>query len=311
MTNVVVYRIALSNKAKEEQYLNYFNGSNDLLEVMKQFYEYLVDEKVEYNIQGKKRILSISSKIEILEEERCLVSILDYGQTGEYSEIRKGDTHKLLHSVNKTDVQVRKLFSLIHVPKNKKYGYIIFEKKANYGAKTIFEKEFNKFLKEKGFLDFRLVMTPELNYRYLSMIIKQGKIKKVTRVLREIQNLYQLELFPFPKERRIVDPLPNKQEAFALKRILYSLFFSKHNQSHKLSLGGMNDIDEILFEMLYKGSAITLYIKDKSKIRSNINVTQMLDFENGEPTYESKIRVALELIYEIQGFDIDDINQVA
>lgn len=316
MTNFVIYRIALSNKAKEEQYLNYFNGSNDLLEVMKQFYQYLVNEKVEYNIQGKKRILSVSSKIEILEEERCLASILDYGQTGEYSEIRKGDTHKLLHPVNKSDVQIRKLFSLIHVPKNKKYGYAIFEKKANYGVKTIFEKEINKFLKVKGFLDFKLEMTPGLNYNYLSNMIKKGSLKKINLINKEFSVPTQLSLFGF--KNRLLEGLDVREFKFksktnckSIKSELYNMFYSDKTINDKLIFRGNLESDEISFVINYKNSSKTFYIRDKERMRSNIDVTNRLDYENEIPSYESMIKVALELIYEIQGFDINNLGKVA
>jgi len=316
MTNFVTYRIALSNKAKEEQYLNYFNGNNDLLDVTKQFYESLSNEKIEYDINGNKRTLCVSSKIEILEEERCLISRLDSAYTGEELEIRNGSTNKLAYSVGKAELQSRQMFSLFHIPKNKKYGYIVLEKKANHGVKSILEKELNKFLKERGFLDFRLEMTPALNFNYLSNMIKNGRLKKVSLINKEFSQPTQLSLFGV--ENKLLEGFDvhelkfnSKSNCKSIKDELYKMFYTNNRAEGKLIFRRSFESDEISFVINFRNSSKTFYIRDKGKMRPNIDVTKRLEFIGDIPTHESMIKVAIELIYEIQGFVLDDISKVA
>ena len=52
----------------------------------------------------------------------------------------------------------------------------------------------------------------------------------------------------------------------------------------------------ISFIINLNGSTKTFYIKNKDKIRSNINVSHLIEFEDGEPTIQSLVRISLEII---------------
>jgi hypothetical protein len=241
---------------------------------------------------------------------------LDSAYTGEELEIRNGNTNKLAYSVGKTELQSRQLFSLFHIPKNKKYGYVVLESKSNHGVKSILEKEFNKFLKEKGFLDFKLEMTSGLNYNYLSNMIKKGSLKKVSLINKEFSQPTQLSLFGV--ENQLLEGLDVRELKFksktnckSIKDELYNMFYSSIKIDGKLNFRENFKSDEISFVINFRNSSKTFYIRDKDKMRPNIDVSNRLDYEGGVPIDESMIKVALELIYETQGFDLGNIGKVA
>lgn len=317
MVNYTIYRVALINKAKEEEFLSRFNGINDLLKESKFYYEFLSKERVEYyDIKGNKRTFSISSDIHYLEENRILISDFDSAYTGETFDIRDGSVNKLVYKVSKEELQSRKMFSLLFIPKNAKYGYVVFENKSKHGVKSIFEKRFNKFLKERGYIDYRLTMTPGLNFNYLSNMIEKGKLKKVRLINNTFSNPIQLSLWGDVKLNQIGEEIrelkfKSKIENSLFKKELHKLFFSRINKEEKILFMDQYEVDDISFEINYNNSSKTFYLKDRSKMRSNIDVTKRLDFIYDEPSEESKRKVAIDLIREILDHKSNDFDEVA
>ena len=314
MKSFSIYRLAILNKPKEEQVLSYFNGTSDLFEVTVSFYKSLSEEKRDYyDTKGNKRTFSISTDFNVFDEERYVLSNLDSAYTGEDFEIRDGFSNSLSYSVSKNDLQNRKLFSLIYIPKKRKYGYVVFENKSNHGVKSIFENQFNKFLKEEGFLESKLELTSGLNFKYLSNMIEKGTLKKVRLINYTFSQSIQLSLWnklnirPIGEEVRELK-FKNKIKNETFKLELYKLFFSKDKIEDKIDFRGQYDVDEISFEMNYNSSTKTFYVRDKSKMRPNIDVQKLLDFIDDDPTYESMKRVAFELIDQIEGYNFDDLE---
>jgi len=316
MYNFVIYRVALLNKANEEQILSRFNGETDFLKICNQYYNALQKQKIDYSDKkGNKRAFSITSGIEFNESQRSVISYLDSAYSGESLDIRS-QFNKLNYVVGKEELQSRKVFSCIHIPKGSKFGYIVFENKSNHGVKVIFERQLQKFLKESGFQDFRVQITPDLNFNYLSNMIDKGKLKKVRLInyglLHDVQlNLFDnLDLYSDDHDVRELK-FKTKTENNSIKSRLGRLFFSNLNKKEKISFFNHYLVDEIAFEICHNGSSKTFYIKDKSKMRSNIDVSERVNFGNGQPTYSSMKRAALDLIDEMLGYDALDLSQAA
>lgn len=317
MTNFTIYRVALLNKAKEEEILNNISGNIDLLEICNQFYKTLKREKVDYyDNNGNKRTFSISSEINFLEMDRQLITHIDSAYTGENYEIRNGESNKLTYYVDKTELQSRKIFSLFSFPKNSKYAYVVFENKSKHGVKVIFERQLQIFLKTIGFEDYRIEMTPGLNFNYLSNMIENGKLKKVRLINNRLSKDIQLSLWDNlnlncdDQDIREIK-FKSKTENSYFKKELYYLFFSRINKNEKIQFLNQYEIDEVSFEINFNSSSKTFYLKDKSRMRSNIDVTKRLNFIDGNPTYESKKKVALDLIIEIIDNDFINYTEVA
>lgn len=317
MKNFTIYRLAILNNAKEEQNMSYFNGINDFLDISFKYFHNLKKNKVDYfDNNGNKRTYSISSKIDYQQENRVINTHLDSAYTGESFEIRNSESNILKYSVRKEELQNRKMFCLIRVPKNSKYGYVVFENKSKHGVKIIFERQLQLFLKESGFEDYRLIMTPGLNFDYLSNMIEKGKLKKVRLIKYRLSQDVQLSLWNhvnFNSEDQDIRELKfkNKTNNDSYKNELYNLFFSKTNKEDKINFMNEFEVDEISFEINHNGSSKTFYLKEKSSMRANIDVSNRLDFIDGDPTQDSMIKVALSLINAILGFDSSGLNEVA
>lgn len=315
MTNFTIYRLAISNKAKEEQLLSQFNGTNDLLQEFYLYYKKLCKEKVDYfDNNGNKRTFSITSNIEFNEEERSIISDLDSAYTGENFEIRNGESNSLNYKVSKTELQSRNMFSFLHIPKNSKRGYVVFENKSKHGVKIIFEREFNRFIKERGYEHFRFIMTPGLNFNYLSNMIENGKLKKVRLINYKYSKEIQLSLFGdinlnVKGEETLELKFSNKIDNDFYKNELNKLFFNKISDNEKINFVNEYEKDEISFEINYKKSSKTFHVKNKMKMRSNVDVTEKLHFINNEATFLSKKKVAQDIVKEILGYNSVDINK--
>ncbi|WP_425076150.1 hypothetical protein [Psychroserpens sp. S379A] len=317
MKNFTIYRLAIFNNAKEEQILNRFNGTSNLLEVCFKHLRDLKENRVDYfDSNGNKRTYAVSSEIDYQEENGIINTYLDSAYTGENFEIRNGESNKLTYSVQKDDLQNRKMFTFINIPKNSKYGYVVFENKSKHGLKVIFERRLQLFLKESGFKNYRIVMSPGLNFNYLSNMIEKGKLKKVRLIKYRLSKDVQLSLWDNidinSNDQDIRElKFKSKTNNTSFKKELYSLFFSRVNKDEKIYFMDEFEVDEISFEINYNGSSKTFFIREKSKMRSNIDVSNRLKFIDGEATNDSLIKVSIELINEILGFDSSDFDEVA
>ncbi|WP_179316468.1 hypothetical protein [Winogradskyella undariae] len=317
MTNYIVYRISILNNRKEKQILNYFNGSEDLLNICNDYYVSLKEEKVTYfDNSGNKRTFSITSKIVRNDKERLLVTHFDSAYTGKEIDIRDGNSNLLNYAVGKDELQSRKLFSHAYFPANAKYAYIVFENKSNLGVKVIFEQELQKFLNRSGFTEYRVKLEPALNFHYLSNMLDKGKLKKI-RLINYLQsNDIQLSLWkricPNTKDQKVEEfKFSNKTENDLIKFELSKLFFSQLNVDEKIFFMSKYEVDEISFEINYKGASKTFYLKNKNGMRANIDVSNRLKYLGGEPTYESMKDVSLDLIYETIGYGLSSFDNVA
>ncbi|WP_147678889.1 hypothetical protein [Algibacter pacificus] len=303
--------MALVNKANDEQILSRFNGENDLLDVCNRFYYSLKNNKIEYfDNQGSKRVFSLNASIDFLRTDRVLVTKFNSAYTGDEFDVRNAVTSRLLHKVKTDELQTRSLFSLCHIPKNSKYGYIVFENKANHGAKVIFERGFQAFFKVSGYEDYKVVMTPALNYNYLSNFINNGVLKKVRLIDNILKKDIQLALWDEVlticsdnEVRELNFKKKSASEIAMVKKELFQMFFSSLNKYDKLCFINQYEVDDISFLINYNGESKTFYMKDRSRMRAIIDVSNQLMYADGNPTYNSMVKASLNLIDEILGVD--------
>ena len=295
MVNLNIYRFTLVNKVKEQQVLSFYNEEEDLLETMNDFCSHIHRNIKSYtDIQGKYRTFSLANDQLRDAEKRIITGYFDSGYTGEYGQIKDGKTSNLKYDILKGDLFSKDFFYLIHVPKNSKYGFFIFQKKENHGVKGVFENAFNSFIRLKGVSNyyFQLKQAPA---RYLiNNFLKFGKLKEFRLIDGTIQSSIGTLNVNLGREERVIK-LNSSTNNQSVKNVLVELFdnFSSHDKIPFMNQGAY---DEISFVIGHNGVSKTFYIKDKEKIRTSFNVTSMLEFEEGEATFESLVRISLELI---------------
>ena len=286
--NLSVYRFTLLNKAKEQQVLSFYNEEEDLLETMNDFCGYIHKNIRDYiDNQGKNRTFTLSNLQKYDSNKRTVSGHFDSGYTGEKGQVKEQKTNRLKYNINEKDLFSKDFFYLIHVPKNSKFGFLIVQKKENHGVKSIFESAFNNFMRKKGVSNYVLELRQAPPRYFIQNYLDFGKLKE----FRLIEN--DLEL---GREERIFKLDKNLSEAQNLKRTLIDLFSTMSRSTEKISFLNKGEYDEIAFVLGIDGSSKTFYVKNQEKIRSNIDVSNLVEYDNGEPTIESLIRISLDII---------------
>jgi hypothetical protein len=287
MVNLNIYRFMLLNKAKEQQVLSFYNEEEDLLDTMNDFCEYTHKNIRDYiDNQGRYRTFTLSSRQKIDKDRRIISGHFDSAYTGENGKVKDRETNHLKFKFNNKDLLSKDFFYLIHVPKNSKFGFLIVQKKENHGVKTIFENAFNYFMRAKGVSNYLLELRQAPPRYFIQNFIDKGKLKE----FRLIENSQE-----YGTEEKIFK-LNKKSDSEILKKALLDLFSNFHIYDHKISFLDKGEFDEISFVLKFDGTSKTFYIKNKEKIRSNIDVSNLIDFDEGEPTLESLINISLNFI---------------
>ena len=280
------YRFTLENKVKEQQVLNFYNEEEDLLDTLNDFCKYIFDNVKKYtDNQGKYRTFTLASLPKIERENRILYGFLDSAYTGEYGKIKDARTNGVKYDLTKKDLFSKDFFFLIYVPKGSKYGYLVIQRKENHGVKTIIQTSFNWFMRSKGVTDYFLELRQAPLRYFMNNFFNSGKLKEY-KLIKNTDNRREEKIFKLNNKCVLKNDL---------KKNLVNLFNSK-NQEGRMQFLSEELYDEISFIINLNGSTKTFYIKNKDKIRSNINVSKLIEFEDGEPTIESLVKISLEII---------------
>jgi hypothetical protein len=295
MINLNIYRFELLNKVKEQQILSFYNEKEDLLETMNDFCEYIHKNIRDYiDNQGKYRTFTLSNRQVKNNENRVISGYFDSAYTGEKGKIKDGKTNQLKFNINEKDLFSKDFFYLIHVPKNSKIGFLIVEKKENHGVKSIFKNAFNNFMRSKGVTNYTLNIRQAPPRYFIQNYIENGRLKEF-RLIENISNMDSINL-KLGKEERIIKLRNSESHEKALKELLVNLFHDFDSSTEKIPFLKEGEFDEISFVLGINNSTKTFYVKNHEKIRSNVDVSNLLDYENGIPTFESLIKISLDII---------------
>ena len=288
MINLSIYRFLLLNKAKQQQVLSFYNEEEDLLDTMDDFCGYIHKNIRDYiDNQGKYRTFTLSNRQKKDSFKRFISGHFDSAYTGEKGKVKDRKTNSLKYNINEKDLFSKDFFYLIHVPKNSKFGFLIVQKKENHGVKSIFENAFNNFMRSKGISNYVLELRQAPPRYFIQNYLEFGKLKE----FRLIENDSKLG-----REERIFKLDRNLSERQNLKKTLTDLFNSMYQSKNKISFLNKGEFDEIAFVLEMNGSSKTFYVRNQDKIRSNVNVSNLVEYKEGEPTIESLTKVSLELI---------------
>ncbi len=297
MVNLNIYRFMLLNKANEQQVLSFYNEEDDLFDTMNEFCEFIHKNIRAYkDNQGKDRTFTLRDCQNKDLDNRIISGYFDSAYTGERGRVNDGKSNRKKCDILKKDLVSRDFFFLIHVPKNSKFGFLIFQKKENHGVKTIFENDFNIFMRSKGVSNFYLELKQAPPRYFIKNYLDHGKLKEIRLIENQSKSGFIALDSKFGKEERIFKLNAKSNEGGDLKPFLVGLFNTFSSPFERIPFLDNGDFDEIVFVLGYNGSSKTFYIKNKEKIRANLDVTNLVEFEDGEPTTESLVRISLDII---------------
>lgn len=288
MVNLNIYRFMLLNKAKEQQVLSFYNEDEDLLDTMNDFCGYIHKNIRDYiDAQGKYRTFTLSRRQKKDSEIRIISGYFDSSYTGEKGKIKDRKTNQLKFKIIEKDLFSKEFFYLIHVPKGSKFGFLIVEKKENHGVKSIFENAFNNFMRSKGISNYLLELRQAPPRYFIENYLEFGKLKEFKLIENDLL---------LGREERVFKLNNGIAEGQNLKGILLELFNTFSSSNEKIPFLNKGEYDEITFVLGINGSSKTFYVKNQEKIRSNVDVTGLVEYEEGEPTTESLIKISLDII---------------
>ena len=297
MINLNIYRFELLNKIKEQQVLSFYNEEEDFLNTMDDFLSYIYKNIRDYHdSQGKYRTFTLSNPQKKNEEKRIISGYLDSAYTGEKGKIKDRNTNNIKFNVDQNDLFSRDFFFLIYVPKGGKSGFLIVQRKENHGVKSIFESAFNNFMRSKGVSNFTLLLKQAPPRFFIQNFLKNGRLKEFKLIDSNINNEFTDERFDFGKEERTFKVNKKSNHSNILKNVLIELYDSFNDEDDKIHFLNKGTFEEISFLLEYNGTTKTFYIRNKEKIRSNIDVSNQIDYLNGEPSISSLVKVSLEIL---------------
>lgn len=288
MVNLNIYRFMLLNKAKEQQVLSFYNEEEDLLDTMNDFCGYIHKNVRDYiDAQGKYRTFTLSDRQKKDLINRNISGYFDSSYTGEKGKIKDRKTNQLKFNIEEKDLFSKEFFYLIHVPKNSKSGFLIVEKKENHGVKSIFENAFNNFMRTKGISNYVLDLRQAPPRYFIQNYLEFGKLKEFKLVENDAL---------LGREERVFKLNNDMAEGQNVKNILLELFDTFSSSNEKIPFLNKGEYDEITFVLGVNGSTKTFYVKNHERIRSNVDVSNLIEYSDGQPTTESLIKVSLDII---------------
>lgn len=297
MVKLTIFRFMLLNKAKEQQVLSFYNEEEDLLDTMNDFCSHIHKNVKTYTDgQGKFRTFSLANFQSLDSNRRIITCSIDSAYTGENGKVIDSITKNLKCDIYKRDLFSKNFFCCIHVPKNSKYGFLIVEKKENHGVKQVFENSFNEFMRLKGVSNYSLQLKQAPPRYLIRNFLEYGKLKEFRLIDGSFPSEFESLNLSLGKEERIFKQIGSTSTSQEIKKVLVSLFKSLPSIDEKIPFLSEGNFDEISFVLEYGRVSKTFYIKRQEKIRSNVDVTNLIKFEEGEATFESLINVSLELI---------------
>lgn len=309
---LINYRISLSNRANEKQILSYFNGQEDLLNTVNEFCNYIHKNVKSYiDNSGNQRTFTLDGLQKLEDSKRTIYGFFDSALTGDKIKIKENETNNLIYDVKNKDLQSRNFFFMIYIPKNSKYANLVVQKKSNHGVKNILERSFNDFLALKGFIDSRITLEYAPDSNLLNRLLEFGEFKEIKLTKNSLFSSFQEQ---FDSVEGITNSgifeqiikLNKNSRVENFKSLLLNLYNKNYKDYEQIELSN-NYFDEISFTIYLDGLSKTFYVKNKSKIRSDVDVTNLVKFENGEPMVSSLIEISWNLIFgTLNNFDWND-----
>lgn len=299
------YSIKIKNN-KDFSYLSAFNDVDDFYNVLEKFLDFILKNVNELTDRsGEHKIyLTLEEKPKFLKKERVCYGYFSSGISGEDYRVKELATNTTLLNVNRANhASFRDVFFYFYIPQNKSLGYLILQRKKNFGIKTKLHPALNSFLMNEGYVNNYLTLQNIIHISVYQQMMKLGKLKKVELVKNKIPD--SLEDY--------VNNDQNYQQTKGTFRTSFSSRISlpeswkiyidnlmRRATNETVEIDGLDDsFSDLEFQLDLNGKQKTFYIKNRQRVQPDIDVTNSIEFENGIPKIESLVQNSKELIDDI------------
>lgn len=299
------YAIKIKYK-RENAYLSAFNSVDDFYPFLKKFFKYIF-ENINHlkDRSGNNTIFLTLDELPIFDDKkRTCYGYFSSGISGDNYKVKEIATNKTVMDVDRENhASFRDVFFYFSIPYNKSQGYLILQRKTNFGIKTKLTPALNGFLAKEGYVDNNLSLNNLIHISVYQQMMKLGKLKKVELVKNKIPN-------------NLEDYLNNDENYTERKGTLKTSFSSgtalpeswknyidklvRKERNETVEIEGLDDnFTDLEFQLEMNGKQKTFYIKNQQRVQPDIDVTNNIEFENGIPKTDSLVKNAEELIEEV------------
>lgn len=304
---LATYIVKIVDSNKNQQMLSYFNGSDDFLSTFESFTEYIYENVNQLpDLSGRRTIhLTLEEPATKEDDNRCIYGFFSSGVSGERYKVVDTTTNETELNVDTHHAAFRNVFFYFFVPRNRNIGYLILQRKANFGIKTKLLPAINSYIRQEGYQIYRVLINNLVHNSVYNRMMRDGNLKKVELVKRRIP-------------RSLEGYIQNNEEPEELKGTFKSSFtsrtslpqnwkdyidrvFRQHNTEHAtLDVDGLDDsYSDLEFELELNGKKKTFYVVNRQRIQPDVDVTRNIDIQDGEPTINSLKEQAIELINDM------------
>ena len=321
-TLVAIYSIKIRSQKKDD-YITLKNGIEnlDFLEVFQDYFNEILttpqvlDTEKDTNgveIPIKKVTLVSADGHKKNDTERYIIGEFYLGTSDKTIDIINFESNeKLLSDEEKKEYgYYRKFFFYLHIPVNKKIGYIVVQKVGKHGMKGDFEKGFRTWFNKQRYDDGRLTFSLNqiANKKLIQRLVKEKFLRqfKIIKYKVPVAPDSTYRATPINENGRFMDGA--FEIVFKAKELtdnfkdFISKFMSGTVTSDRIELGGgiQQEFDDIQFSLEINGKPKSFYINKETRMRSDRDVTLDLDYVDRKPTIESLIRISKEMIVDFR-----------
>jgi hypothetical protein len=303
------YAVKIVDKQKNKQLLSKFNGSEDFLKTFNTFTSDIfktIEKQPDLHNRNTQH-LTMDKPAVLDAPGRKIYGFFTSGVSGEKFDIRDLDT-------NETEMEVepskhgafRNLFFYFYIPQSRNIGYLILQRKAKYGIKTLLTRVLNKYIHTNGFENYYVEINNLLHNNVYEKMLKEGNLKKVElikkRIPNSIEEYYSDQDKTYDTKGTLKTSISSATSLSEKWKTFIDKLFKNRQENARIEIMGNDDIDEIEFELELRGKNKKFHIVNHQRTQPDVDVTDNLQFKSGEPTIES-------LILESQSL-IDDMLEV-
>ncbi|MGK6343878.1 hypothetical protein ACMGDK_16785 [Chryseobacterium sp. DT-3] len=304
---VSTFKFSILNRRGEKHFLANLPGNIDFQDLFDEFCEDIFSNTKKFNENGKDKSLTLREPHKFNKEERHIFGKFDAGTTGDPVNINDPETNETNYSVSPDELQARILNFYVQIPRNKQEGFIILQRKSTHSIQKSFEDCFNSFLVRKGFQGenrIRIKLSHAPNSKLMKRMMDVGELKEINLERNIIPNSFS-GLFEGVSDSnfgtittQLTFQKPATKDNF--KQALYNIYNKSYTGDEQVEIEG-NFYDEVSFTFHLDKVTKTFFVKDKTKTRSEIDITSMLDGESlkGEIPLDKFVEISIKLILEI------------
>lgn len=309
------YLIKIRDNRRNDQILSHFNGTDDFMNFFDGFLNHIFRNvgAISEASDNTTKHLTLDSPHIINRDQRTVYGYFSSGVSGDEYKIKDVETQDELLNVLRNHAAYRNIFFYISIPRNRNTAALVLQRKSKFGIKGLLDKSLNRHLKEQGYQIYKIQVNNVLHGQVYRRMMADGKLSKVDLIKRRIpasieqfyQNDGNLNQIPGTFKTSMMSPVGLPQN---FKEFVNRLFTNPNRE--RIEIAGIDDeFDEVEFELELNGKKKSFYVAQRHRIQPDVDVTSRIEMVDGQPTTESLLDQAIELVQDIIDINPNDVVQ--